>query len=87
MPNPEHEWPVNPCNPCEKAKEIDETASDVKEIKVGLLGNEYQEGMFDVMQRTKKRVSRIERVLWTASGGVIVGFAIFKIIVPLITGN
>ncbi len=73
--------------PEQLAKEIEQTAQDVKEIKVGLLGNEYQEGMLDVVRHTKKRVSRIERVLWTASGGVIVGFAIFKIIVPLIAGN
>jgi len=87
MPTPENGQSVNPCNPCEKAREIEDIAKDVREIKVGFLGNEYQEGMRDVVQRTKKRVSRIERVLWTASGGVIVGFTIFKIIVPLITGN
>ena len=71
----------NHCQPCSKSKVIDQTASDVKEIKDALLGTDYQTGRLYQIDRHEKRIGRIEKVLWTASGVAIVVTFILKVLI------
>ena len=62
------------CLQCNKAEVIDQTASDVKEMKDALLGDKYRKGYLEKIDRNRVRITRIERLIYIGTGaaGVIV---------------
>lgn len=66
----------NTCLTCEKSDVIDQTAQDVDEIKAFLLGDEFHpEGIKQKTARNTKRILRIERTLYIATGaGAVIIF-------------
>lgn len=73
--------PENTCLTCEKSEVIDQTAKDVDEIKAFLLGDEFHpDGIQQKTARNARRILRIERTLWVASGAGAVILFILKVI-------
>lgn len=73
--------PENTCLTCEKSEVIDQTAKDVDEIKAFLLGDEFHpEGIKQKTASNTKRIVRVERILWIASGAGAVILFILKVI-------
>ena len=74
--------PENTCTTCEKSDVIDQTAKDVDEIKAFLLGDEFHpEGIKQKTASNTKRITRIERTLWIASGAGAVILFILKVVI------
>ena len=66
----------------DKSEVIDQTAADVKDIKEALKGSDYHpNGLIGQRAKDHKRIVRIERFIWMMSGGVTVGFAVFKLFI------
>lgn len=73
--------PGSGCSSCDKSDVIDTTATDVKEIKVALLGDQYRpNGLVSQRAKDHKRIVRIERILWTAAGAGSVILFIVEVI-------
>lgn len=65
------------CIPCDKSDVIDQTASDVKEMKDALLGDKYRKGYLEKVDRNRTRITRIERLIYIGTGaGMVVIFLI-----------
>jgi len=62
------------CLQCNKSEVIDQTASDVKEMKDALIGDKYRKGYLEKIDRNRVRITRIERLIYIGTGaaGVIV---------------
>ena len=73
--------PENTCIPCDKSAVIDQTAQDVDEIKAFLLGDEFHpQGIKQKTASNTKRIVRVERMLWIASGAGAVILFLLKFI-------
>jgi len=73
--------PESTCIPCDKSAVIDQTAQDVDEIKAFLLGDEFHpEGIKQKTARNTKRILRIERTLYIATGAGMVILFILKFV-------
>ncbi len=74
---------------CDKSEVIDQTAQGVIDLKTivdridrALQGDEYHpNGLVGQRAKDHKRIVRIERFIWSVSGGVTVGFAVFKLFI------
>lgn len=68
------------CLQCNKAEVIDQTASDVKEMKDALIGDKYRKGYLEKVDRNHIRITRIERLIYIGSGVVMVVAFLVKFI-------
>jgi len=67
---------------CEKSGVIDDIKVTVDRIDGALRGDRYHpEGLIEQRAKDHKRIVRIERFIWTVSGGITVGFAIFNLFI------
>lgn len=67
---------------CEKSGVIDDIKTTVDRIDGALRGDIYHpEGLIEQRSKDHRRIVRIERFIWTVSGGVTVGFAVFKLFI------
>jgi hypothetical protein len=67
---------------CSESKTIESIKTTVDRIDRALQGDEYHpNGLVAKREKDHKRIVRIERFIWTVSGGFTVGFAIFKLFV------
>ena len=65
------------CLQCNKAEVIDQTASDVKEMKDALIGDKYRKGYLSKIDRNHTRITRIERLIYIGTGiGMVLLFLI-----------
>lgn len=67
---------------CEKSDVIDDIKVTVDRIDGALSGDRYHpEGLIAQRAKDHKRIVRMERFIWTVSGGATMGFAVFKLFI------
>lgn len=67
---------------CDKSEVIDDIQTTVNRIDGALRGDKYHpDGLIDQRASDHKRIVRIERFIWTVSGGFTIGLAVFKLFI------